>query len=53
MGHEKKAADEARMWKHSGLSAFLVFGVENAGGGGRDPHHQVRQLLIAPQYVRY
>ncbi len=39
------------MWKHSGLSAFLVFGVENAGGGGRDPHHQVGQFLIAPQFV--
>jgi hypothetical protein len=53
LGHviKKSADDKAWMWKHSGLSAFLVFGVEDAGGGGRDPHHQVGQLLIAPQFV--
>jgi hypothetical protein len=51
--HKKRVLLMRQEWGNtaSGLSAFLVFGVENAGGGGRDPHHQVGQLLIAPQYV--
>jgi hypothetical protein len=51
-GARKKSPLMRHEWGNTAVSLlFLVFGVENAGGGGRDPHHQVGQLLIATQYV--